>query len=73
MAEHIYNKAKTIRTNSRVEKSRVTTLRSKVGFTLQALGMAVLLASAVIKLPLFFPVFGFGALCVGAHKVIIKQ
>lgn len=48
-------------------------VRSRVGFTLQALGIAVLLASAVIKLPLFFPVFGFGALCVGAYKVIIKQ
>jgi len=49
------------------------TMRSKVGFALQGLGIAVLVASAGIKLPLFFPVFGFGALCVGAYKVIIKQ
>lgn len=49
------------------------TVRAKVGFTLQTLGIAVLLASAIIKLPLFFPILGFGALCVGAYKVIIKQ
>lgn len=48
-------------------------VRTKVGLTLQALGMAVLLASAVLKLPLWFPVFGFGALCVGAYKVLVKQ
>lgn len=52
--------------------SRNMHIDKQVGITLDIIGLLLLTLSALVKLPIFWPVFGMGCILVGTYKLVAR-